>query len=321
MNEPNQESIIERGSKYEVELTSELNRIRARISEMGPLVSSAQVLEVIDAFAPDAPLDEPEPAHLIQELLALSRSEQLDVVQQIFPKGWRLALSDYVKRIEATARLATSMSMLLNVIAPDDRAPSTETAAQSAAIVLARYALKSWEEVGKGELPKSPVLDGCMFCGGAKGGVPGNENRIGDVVICDYCHALLMRSEGNDGTPHEWWERIDQERLLDAADELVILFKNPEPGREAWNLLCESAVENMRAALTGGRAGRTLLEQVMDVYVPKPGECICWKCLGDKNVAMMVVCPTCGNKRCPKASDHELECTNSNEPGQPGSIA
>lgn len=33
----------------------------------------------------------------------------------------------------------------------------------------------------------------------------------------------------------------------------------------------------------------------------------------------MILCPECGNKRCPKATDHKLECTNSNEPGQAGS--
>lgn len=33
-----------------------------------------------------------------------------------------------------------------------------------------------------------------------------------------------------------------------------------------------------------------------------------------------MVCKTCGNKRCPKATDCELACTNSNEPGQAGSI-
>lgn len=32
-----------------------------------------------------------------------------------------------------------------------------------------------------------------------------------------------------------------------------------------------------------------------------------------------IVCPNCGNKRCPRATDHDLECTNSNEPGQEGS--
>jgi len=34
----------------------------------------------------------------------------------------------------------------------------------------------------------------------------------------------------------------------------------------------------------------------------------------------MIVCETCGYKRCPHASDHRLECTNSNLPGQPGSV-
>ena len=34
----------------------------------------------------------------------------------------------------------------------------------------------------------------------------------------------------------------------------------------------------------------------------------------------MTLCPTCGNKRCPAASDHRLGCTGSNEPGQPGSV-
>lgn len=33
----------------------------------------------------------------------------------------------------------------------------------------------------------------------------------------------------------------------------------------------------------------------------------------------MILCPDCGNKRCPKATDHKLACTHSNEPGQPGS--
>ena len=33
----------------------------------------------------------------------------------------------------------------------------------------------------------------------------------------------------------------------------------------------------------------------------------------------MVLCPTCGNKRCPRGNDHRHDCTGSNEPGQPGS--
>ena len=32
-----------------------------------------------------------------------------------------------------------------------------------------------------------------------------------------------------------------------------------------------------------------------------------------------IVCPTCGNKRCPHATDRKYACTGSNEPGQRGS--
>jgi hypothetical protein len=31
------------------------------------------------------------------------------------------------------------------------------------------------------------------------------------------------------------------------------------------------------------------------------------------------MCPSCGNKRCPRATHHDNVCTGSNEPGQPGS--
>jgi hypothetical protein len=34
----------------------------------------------------------------------------------------------------------------------------------------------------------------------------------------------------------------------------------------------------------------------------------------------MIVCSDCGNKRCPKASNHRHQCTGSNEVGQYGSI-
>jgi hypothetical protein len=42
------------------------------------------------------------------------------------------------------------------------------------------------------------------------------------------------------------------------------------------------------------------------------------KASGDRD--RMIVCIECGNKRCPKASDHRLACTRSNAPGQAGSI-
>lgn len=59
--------------------------------------------------------------------------------------------------------------------------------------------------------------------------------------------------------------------------------------------------------------------------------CGCVKCIdsGDwvevlgvmipPSATMMVVCATCGNKRCPHSDDHENTCTGSNASGQRGS--
>lgn len=72
------------------------------------------------------------------------------------------------------------------------------------------------------------------------------------------------------------------------------------------------------------------------VSTPKPEgvDCICHRCINENNItvdmgngfiipwsgAYMILCPKCGNKRCPHASDHRLDCTGSNEPGQAGSV-
>ena len=54
--------------------------------------------------------------------------------------------------------------------------------------------------------------------------------------------------------------------------------------------------------------------------------CGCYECNKDRMVGnvpyvmtRMIVCPQCGNKRCPHSTDHNLPCTNSNDPNQPGS--
>lgn len=57
-------------------------------------------------------------------------------------------------------------------------------------------------------------------------------------------------------------------------------------------------------------------------------QCWCYNCNKDRldetgrlpyTATRMILCPTCGNKRCPHSTDHNLACTGSNEPGQPGS--
>jgi hypothetical protein len=64
------------------------------------------------------------------------------------------------------------------------------------------------------------------------------------------------------------------------------------------------------------------------------GTCRCSRCVSERALAArvpgapfsqtfgfvgMIVCETCGNKRCPHAAWHESACTGSNESGQPGS--
>lgn len=48
--------------------------------------------------------------------------------------------------------------------------------------------------------------------------------------------------------------------------------------------------------------------------------CGCYNCsTQERRMTTMIVCPTCGNKRCPRSTDHRLDCTGSNASGQPGS--
>jgi hypothetical protein len=63
------------------------------------------------------------------------------------------------------------------------------------------------------------------------------------------------------------------------------------------------------------------MEDLQDV------ECHCYTCNKDVKtksgwpvvMTQMILCPECGNKRCPHATDHNLECSKSNDPGQEGS--
>lgn len=38
-------------------------------------------------------------------------------------------------------------------------------------------------------------LDKCQMCRGQRGGVPGNENHAHGLIVCDFCHADLIRVE------------------------------------------------------------------------------------------------------------------------------
>lgn len=79
--------------------------------------------------------------------------------------------------------------------------------------------------------------------------------------------------------------------------------------------------EARNLAFAAWQASRRLYAKpAIGIPISALGQCWCTTCrpitLED---ARFVVCPDCGNKRCPRANNHELACTNSNAPGQAGS--
>ncbi|EOF9216642.1 hypothetical protein R8541_14950 [Klebsiella pneumoniae] len=85
-----------------------------------------------------------------------------------------------------------------------------------------------------------------------------------------------------------------------------------------------------RAAMLAAAPHDTSALNSVQSVVTVPGKWIpvseqkpdCW-CLTCRPVTLndmrFVVCPDCGNKRCPRANDHRNACARSNEPGQEGS--
>ncbi|MBN3839310.1 Lar family restriction alleviation protein [Burkholderia sp. Ac-20349] len=107
-----------------------------------------------------------------------------------------------------------------------------------------------------------------------------------------------------------------------------LIQDSPQKAAEAWNTRAASA--QMSAGIVLPPVHGTSNAAV--VIQPTPAaQCECRTCLMGKTVdsgmgfeipvamTRMIVCARCGNKRCPHANDHRNTCTNSNEPGQPGS--
>ncbi|WP_288075054.1 hypothetical protein [Pseudomonas sp.] len=92
---------------------------------------------------------------------------------------------------------------------------------------------------------------------------------------------------------------------------------------EGWQLVPVVPTESMIGHGCG--ASVMVVSEVIKAWAamlaasPKP-ECWCHTCRPVTSDDMrMVLCPDCGNKRCPRANDHRNACTCSNEPGQEGS--
>jgi hypothetical protein len=61
-------------------------------------------------------------------------------------------------------------------------------------------------------------------------------------------------------------------------------------------------------------------EQAELIRLLQKKTCHCYICADPfTRLTTMIVCPKCGNKRCPHATNHNMPCTDSNAPEQEGS--
>jgi hypothetical protein len=147
------------------------------------------------------------------------------------------------------------------------------------------------------------------------------EPKIGCVNHdCDKCKAV------QEPAPKTWELTTPATALSGGGGSGVVeveWFKRPAPNctrshpHENMDAMCELRTEIARLTNENAR----LKAQ------PVPVKCWCHKCNEHNTVnglpfsmTQMILCPECGNKRCPKASDHQLDCTGSNKAGQHGSV-
>ena len=105
-------------------------------------------------------------------------------------------------------------------------------------------------------------------------------------------------------------------------------MSNTPSETEIDNLLCKHwPAYSMQAVLVKMWLREAIKSAIAKWGSPQPvvrePQCWCLTCgpmrVDDPESIRMALCPTCGNKRCPKANNHRNQCSNSNEPGQKGS--
>jgi len=108
---------------------------------------------------------------------------------------------------------------------------------------------------------------------------------------------------------------IGRELLEQALGQLICNTNNMQKGMsKSIQKLCARENAEVLERL------RTALAAPATAPATAPEQCWCRTCRPITQADnRMVLCPDCGNKRCPKATDHRNACTGSNEPGQPGS--
>lgn len=132
--------------------------------------------------------------------------------------------------------------------------------------------------------------------------------------------AMVEKLEVN--KKREWPEPKDGEPRLHIKEQPAPVVPESISVRQAIYALesADCVTTIAQAYKMGWNACRAAMLQCADSNSPVIPDCWCRTC---RPVTMsdmrFVVCPDCGNKRCPHANDHKNACTGSNEPGQVGS--
>jgi len=132
----------------------------------------------------------------------------------------------------------------------------------------------------------------------------GHGYQVDDAVLREA--ARILRSAAG----------VDVAGLMAMVDELVSAKVAQATNRP------HASVIGTRTALESGLRLALAAREPQGMTDARTG-CQCQKCRPfspmDPESIRMILCAICGNKRCPHANDHRNACTNSNEPGQPGS--
>lgn len=122
-----------------------------------------------------------------------------------------------------------------------------------------------------------------------------------------------------------WIER-EAMQVIDALKSTPLATSKPRNTADVTHssgcVFCDLKIERR---ITPSGAVHDTHEGIIDCSLPV-ADCWCHKCHEGEIVdgvpyasTRMIVCPDCGNKRCPHANDHRNQCTHSNAAGQPGS--
>lgn len=139
--------------------------------------------------------------------------------------------------------------------------------------------------------------------------------HAGKYLGCHFTDGVrvVLADEGRPG------DRLYQMSIASTPEEIAEVLGADPVGHAGDGKLSDNEIQGIRAMAS------RLEGQSLRVVQP----CYCSKCddarvqrelaEGKPSFPYFQVCPVCGNKRCPKGTDHDLECTGSNEPGQKGS--